>query len=162
VCFNEHFYIYILYMEETNWTNDFVHTIVKLTLCLIKHHTMNTHGRVDVSGQLHAPAALPPSMTGEIKDHAARNVEKSCANPNRQLIRTYVSFRCVAVRCRVASKVRGTFWHVYHYPLRNMFPYTTLKLEYSIHIIETLIIQWNLPKITHKTCTRIRHTACRK
>jgi hypothetical protein len=31
----------------------------------ITHHVMNTYGGVEVSGQLHAPAALPPAPIGQ-------------------------------------------------------------------------------------------------
>jgi hypothetical protein len=38
-----------------NWT-----VRVKLSLCLTKHHAMKAYWGVEVSGQLHDPAALPP------------------------------------------------------------------------------------------------------
>jgi hypothetical protein len=34
---------------------------VKLSLCLMKHHTLKMYGEGKVSDQLHAPVTLPPA-----------------------------------------------------------------------------------------------------
>jgi hypothetical protein len=40
----------------------------KLYLCLTKHHATKTYWGVEVSGQLHAPVALPPGKEPPVYD----------------------------------------------------------------------------------------------